>query len=210
MFPAPVMTGLLKGLTRAGCLLVTLPLLSGAQQPAANLGLPAVAAVGFHGGLARLERSSDGQEAGLLLDLGWMRGRAVRLQGEVAFLRATLTETLVLEDSTFHGDYFDLSAGVSAVWLASPDAGVSPYALLGVAVHALSSSFANVVLDQRYNANRFGSHVGAGIRVRIGSSRRALFAEARRIIADQVDRTEVRFGGLLLMGDLYRRKTGSR
>lgn len=204
------MSGLLRGLTRTGCLLVTLPLLSAAQEPVSNLGLPAVAAVGFHGGLARLERSSDGQEAGLLLDLGWMRGRSVRLQGEVAFLRATLTETLELEDSTFHGDYFDLSAGVSAVWLVAADARVSPYALVGAAVHALSSTFGNVVLDQRYNANRFGSHVGAGLRLRIGSSRQALFAEARRIIADQVDRTEVRFGGLILMGDLYRRTTGIR
>jgi hypothetical protein len=169
-----------------------------------------VAAVGFHGGFARLERSSKGEEAGLLLDLGWVRGRSVRLQGEVAFLRATLTETLVVEDSTFHGDYFDLSAGVSAIWLASADAGVSPYALVGAAVHALSSTFGNSVLDQRYNANRFGSHVGAGIRLRIGSSRQALFAEARRVIADHVDRTEVRFGGLVLMGDLYRRTTGNR
>jgi hypothetical protein len=210
MFPAPVISGLLKGLNRAGCLLVTLPLVSGAQEPVSNLGLPAVAAVGFHGGFARLERSSKGEEAGLLLDLGWVRGRSVRLQGEVAFLRATLTETLVVEDSTFHGDYFDLSAGVSAIWLASTDAGVSPYALVGAAVHALSSTFGNSVLDQRYNANRFGSHVGAGIRLRIGSSRQALFAEARRVIADHVDRTEVRFGGLVLMGDLYRRTTGNR
>ena len=204
------LTGLLKGLNRALCLLVTLPLMGGAQEPGSNLGLPAVAAVGFHGGFARLERSSDGQEAGLLLDLGWMRGRSVRLQGEVAFLRATLTETLVLEDSTFHGDYFDLTAGVSAVWLGAPDARVSPYALVGVAVHALSSAFGNLVLDQRYNANRFGSHVGAGIRLRIGASRQAVFAEARRVISDHVNRTEVRFGGLILMGDLYRRATGIR
>jgi hypothetical protein len=134
----------------------------------------------------------------------------VRLQGEVAFLRATLTETLVVEDSTFHGDYFDLSAGVSAIWLVSIDARVSPYALVGTAVHALSSTFGNSVLDQRYNANRFGSHVGAGLRLRIGSSRQAVFAEARRVISDHVNRTEVRFGGLILMGDLYRRAAGIR
>ena len=210
MFPAPVMAGLLKGLNRAGCLLVTLPLLSSAQEPRSNLGLPAVAAVGVYGGRAWLERSSTGQDAGLLLDLGWIRGRSLRLQGEVAFLRATLTETLVVEDSTFHGNYFDLSAGVSAIWLPAADARVSPYGLAGTAVHALSSTFGNAVLDQRYNANRFGSHVGAGVRLRIGSSRQALFAEARRIIADHVDRTEVRFGGLVLMGDLYRRATGVR
>jgi len=209
MFPLPVKSGRLRCLNLAGCLLVTLSLVSGAQEPGANLGLPAVGAVGFHGGLARLERSSKGEEAGLLLDLGWMRGRSVRLQGEVAFLRATLTETLELEDSTFHGDYFDLTAGVSAIWLAT-DAQVTPYALVGVAVHVLSSTFGNSVLDQRYNANRFGSHVGAGIRLRLGSSRQALFAEARRVIADHVNRTEVRFGGLVLMGDLHRRTTRIR
>lgn len=200
----------LRQLVRIACLAATFPLVGGAQEPVSNLGLPAVAAVGFHGGIARLERASDGQEAGLLLDLGWLRGRAVRLQGEVAFLRATLTETLVVEDSTFHGDYFDLSAGVSAIWLASTEGRVSPYALAGVAVHSLSSTFGTAVLDQRYNANRFGSHVGGGIRLRLGASRQALYAEARRVIADHVDRTEIRLGGMVLMGDLYRSMPGVR
>jgi hypothetical protein len=71
-------------------------------------------------------------------------------------------------------------------------------------VHALSSAFQTSVLDQRYNANRFGSHIGAGIRARLGQSRNALFVEARRIIADEVDRTVFRLGGLVLLGDLYR------
>jgi hypothetical protein len=200
----------LSWLARAVGLFISLPLVSAAQEPVSNLGLPAVSALGVHGGIARLERSSDGEEAGLLLDLGWMRGRAVRLQGEVAFLRASLTETLVLEDSTFHGNYFDLSAGASATWLASADGQVSPYVLAGFAVHALSSTFGNSVLDQRYNANRFGSHVGAGIRLRLGSSRQALFAEARRVIADNVDRTVLRLGGMVLMGDLYRKSARIR
>ena len=65
-------------------------------------------------------------------------------------------------------------------------------------------------LDRRYNANRFGSHLGAGVRFRIGSSRQAVFAEARRVIADEVNRTVVRIGGLLLMGDLYRPRTVRR
>jgi len=205
MFRAMKMTGRLRWLLRAGSFLAALPVVSGAQEPVSNLGLPAVAAVGVHGGFVRLERSSKGEEAGILLDLGWLRGRSVRVQGEVAFLRASLTERVELEDSTFRGDYFALSAGATAVWLAAADGQVSPYALAGVAVHALSSHFGTAALDQRYNANRFGSHVGAGIRMRFGASRQALFAEARRIIADEVDRTVVRFGGLLLMGDLHRR-----
>jgi hypothetical protein len=206
----------LRGMTRrllfakAIALVMAIPMLVQAQEPSTNLGLPAVAAIGFYGGVARLERSSEGQEGGVLLDLGWLRGRSIRLQGEVAFLRATLTEYMELEDSTFHGPYFDLSAGVTAVWLSSADHRVSPYALAGVAVHALSSAFGNSVLDQRYNANRFGSHIGAGMRVRFGASRQVIFAEARRVIADHVDRTAIRAGGMVLMGDLFRRRTAVR
>jgi hypothetical protein len=186
-------------------MVIAIPFTVVAQEPSSHLGLPAVAAFGLHGGIARLERSSDGQEAGALLDLGWMRGRSLRLQGEVAFLRASLTEHMELEDSTFVGDYFDLSVGVTAIWHAATDGQVSPYVLAGFAVHALSSAFQNSVLDQRYNANRFGSHIGAGIRVRLGASRQALFVEGRRIIADQVDRTVVRGGVMLLLNDLYHR-----
>ena len=191
-------------------MVIGIPIVAVGQEPSSNIGLPAVAAIGVHAGFARLERSSKGEEAGVLLDLGWLRGRRIRLQGEVAFLRASLTEHLQLEDSTFTGDYFDLSAGATAVWLIAGDAKVSPYALAGFAVHALSSAFGNSVLDQRYNANRFGSHIGAGLRLRIGSSRQAIFAEARRVIADQVDRTVVRFGTLVLFNDLYHRVSSVR
>lgn len=190
-------------------LAMAVPSSAGAQEPVSHLGLSALAAVGVHGGFAKLERSSNGQEAGLMLDLGWLRGRSVRLQAEVAFVRGSLTEFVEIQDSTFQGNYYDLSAGVTSVWLAAPDGQVSPYALAGFAVHALSSAFGTAVLDQRYNANRFGSHIGAGVRVRFGPSRQAYFAEVRRIIADEVDRTEIRFGALILMGDLYQRKTGS-
>jgi hypothetical protein len=191
-------------------MVMAIPMVAFGQTPSSNLGLPAVAALGVHGGFARLERSSNGEEAGLLLDLGWLRGRRVRLTGEVALLRASLTEYMTLEDSTFSGDYYDLSAGATAVWLIAGDSRVSPYALAGFAVHALSSAFQNSILDQRYNANRFGSHIGAGLRVRLGSSRQAVFAEARRVIADQVDRTVVRFGVLVLMNDLYHRISSVR
>lgn len=177
---------------------------AGAQVPTSNVGLQAVGAVGIYGGPARLERASRGQEGGLLLDLGWLRGRSLRLQGELSILRASLTEYVELEDSTFHGDYFDLSGSVTSIWLMSHTSKVSPYVLAGLSVHALSSAFQTVVLDQRYNANRFGSHIGAGLRLRFGGSRTAMFVEGRRIIADEVDRSVFRFGGLVLMGDLHR------
>ena len=162
--------------------------------------------MGLHVGYAQLERSSNGQEIGGLLDVGWMRGRGVRLQAEFSFLRASLTETVsdpFLEDSTYHGNYYDLTAGVSVVGLLSPDSKVSPYALAGLAVHALSSAFGSPLLDARYHANRFGSHFGAGVRFRSGS-RQALYAELRHTLADEVDRTALRVGAMVLFGDLHR------
>jgi hypothetical protein len=198
--------GVLRHWLLAGTFFVA-PYRVAGQEPSSNLGLPAMGAFGIHAGEARLERASTGPEGGFLMDLGWLRGRSVRLQGEVAILNASLTETLVMEDSTrqtFTGDYFALSAGVSAVWLLNLDGQISPYASAGVAVHALSSAFRNSVLDLRYNANRFGSHIGAGLRFRVGS-RTAIYGEARRIIADEVDRTVIRVGALALFGDLYQR-----
>lgn len=184
--------------------LLVVPMAARAQEPTTNLGLPAVAALGFYAGPARLERSSNGHEGGGFLDVGWLRRRHVRLQAEVSFLRARLTEFVEIEDSTFSGVYYDLSAAATAVWV-GPDARISPYLLAGLAVHALSSAFQTSVLDERYNANRFGSHIGLGLRVRLGASRQALFAEARRIIADEVDRTVFRIGGMILLNDLHRR-----
>jgi hypothetical protein len=212
MFPAAVIRNRLQLLCFCAGTMAVMPSLVAAQEPSSNLGLPAVGAFGVHAGLARLERSSKGPEGGFLIDLGWMRGRSVRLQAEIAMLNASLTEVLVMEDSTretFTGDYFALSAGMTAVWLLNREGRVSPYAAAGFAVHALSSAFRNSVLDLRYNANRFGSHVGAGLRLRMGS-RTALYAEARRIIADEVDRTVFRFGALALFGDLYRSPVRSR
>lgn len=182
------------------------PAVSHAQEPRSHLGLTAFGGLGLHVGYAQLERSSDGQEIGTLMDLGWMRGRSVRLQAEVSFLRATLTETVsdpFLEDSTFHGNYFDLTAGVNVVGLLSPDGQVSPYALAGLAVHALSSTFGSPLLDARYNANRLGSHFGVGLRFRSGS-RQAFYTELRHTFADEVDRTAVRVGAMVLFGDQHR------
>lgn len=175
-----------------------------AQEPRSNLGLPATAGIGLHAGFARLERDSDGFEAGGVLDLGWMRGRSLRLQAEASLLRATLTEFIEVEDSTYRGRFFDFAAGATAVWLPRPDARFAPFLLGGVAVHALSSTFGTLVLDRRYNTNRFGSHIGAGVRWR-PSDGIAVTAEARRIIADETDRTLMRVGSMLLMGDLGRR-----
>lgn len=186
-------------------MVVALAVPAGAQAPASNLGLPAAGAIGVFAGAARLERSSDGLEGGAILDLGWFRRRTLRLQAEISFLRATLTEFIEVEDSTYSGRYFDLSAGMSMAWMPDPDGRASPFLVAGAAVHALSSTFGTLALDQRYNTNRFGSHVGAGLRWR-ATAGTAFSLEARRVIADETDRTVVRVTGLLLLGDLAGRR----
>jgi hypothetical protein len=173
----------------------------GAQVPTSNLGLTAVGGLGVHAGGASLERNASALEAGAVIDLGWMRGRAVRLQAEVSILRAQHEEYVEVEDSTFSGHYMDLSAGASVMWLGAPDGRLSPYVLGGISVHALSSAFGPLALDRRYNTNRFGSHIGAGLRFR-ASGVTSLFVEGRRVIADEVDRTAYRAGLLVLLGDL--------
>ena len=182
------------------------------QEPRVNVGLPAAGAIGAFGGGARLERAGSGPEGGVALDLGWIRGRSVRLQGEASVLRGSLTETVLLDphagfrDSTYRGHYYDLTVSVTAVVLAGgPGARVAPYLVSGIGVHALSSAFGPLVLDTRYNTNRFGSEFGAGLRVWLGKSgRRGLYVEARRVLADEVNRTVVRMGGLAFLGDLVR------
>lgn len=121
-------------------------------------------------------------------------------------MRGTLTETVVVEDTTYHGSYYDLTVSATAVLQGgSPGARLTPYLLAGISVHGMSSAFGTFALDQRYNTNRFGSQVGIGVRTWLGASgRRGAFIEVRRVIADEVMRTVVRAGGLVFIGDLVR------
>lgn len=181
------------------------PATSPAQSPT-SLGLSSVGAFGLHAGTTRVERGAAGHEVGVLVDFGWMGTRSLRLQGEAALTRATLSESVEVENRTYRDHFFDLTGSVALVALLR-DAGhaVVPYATVGVGVHALSSSFGSIPIDRRYNANPFGSHVGAGARLRLGASgSRAVFVEVRRIIAENVDRSTVRAGGLVFFNDLRR------
>jgi hypothetical protein len=173
-----------------------------------NLGLAAVGALGLHAGADAIERHAEGHEVGALMDLGSLTGAAVRLQFEVAFLRATLTETVVQDDSTYSDVFYDLTASVSTVLQGGgPRARLAPYLVAGVGVHALSSAFGTVVLDQRYNANPFGVHLGAGARLWLtGGGRHSVAVEIRRTIAENVNRTSFRLGLLLHYNDLIRRR----
>lgn len=176
-----------------------------AQTPT-SLGLSSVGTVGFHGGTTQVERGASGYEVGTVVDFGWVRTPALRVQGELAMVRATLTETVEVENRTYRDHFYDLTGSVALVaLLRDAGRGLVPYVTAGVGVHALSSSFGSIPIDRRYNANPFGSHAGAGARLRLGSSgRRGLFVEVRRTIAEHVNRTTVRGGGLLFFNDLRR------
>jgi hypothetical protein len=177
-----------------------------AQEPTSRLGLSGVGALGLHVGAANVEHAADGGEAGVLLDLGWFRTPSLRLQGEVALMRATLSEWVETEDRVFEGDFFDLTSSLSLVLQGGSHQGrFAPYLLAGIGVHALSSAFESLAIDRRYNGNPFGSHVGAGARLWIsGSGRSGLFAEFRRSIAEHVNRSAVRLGGMFFYNDLIR------
>jgi hypothetical protein len=178
------------------------------QEPLkSNIGIAAVGALGVHGGPVSMERDVSGFEAGAFLDLGWFRTPRLRVQAEVAFLHGTLTETVVVEDSTYRGPLYDLSGAVSFTLLpAGPRSRLAPYLVAGVAVHALSSTFGTLVLDQRYNANPFGIHGGAGLRLRLTPEGRVgLWAEWRGTVAENVNRTTVRGGLMVLFNDLAAR-----
>lgn len=177
----------------------------GAQMPT-SIGLSSIGAAGVHAGATRVERGAKGGEFGVLVDFGWFRSASLRLQGEVALMRATLTERVDIEDRTYRDHFFDLTGSLSLVaQLRDAGSGVVPYATVGIGVHALSSSFGSTPIDRRYNGNPFGSHAGAGLRVRAGrGGSRAVFVEARRTIAEHVDRSTLRLGFLGLFHDLRR------
>ncbi len=150
--------------------------------------------------------SASGFDAGGVIDIGWIRSPRFRMQGELDWLRATLDEFVAADDKNYHGHFYDLSGSVSGVLLGGGTRSrLVPYVEAGVGVHALSSSFGTLTLDERYNANPFGAHVGAGMRVWLSSTgRQGASLDIRRVIAQNVNRTSVRIGALFLFGDLVR------
>jgi hypothetical protein len=176
------------------------------DQPRSRIGLAHIGAIGVHVGAASIEHSADGFEGGAWIDLGWIRTRRIRLQGEVSFLRGSLTEYVRASDTTFSGTFYDLTSSLDAVvLLRDPAARVMPYVAAGVSVHALSSAFGELSLDRRYNTNPFGAHAAAGLRLSTSrSGRNAISLELRTSMAENVNRTSARLGGVVLFGDLKR------
>jgi hypothetical protein len=139
------------------------------------------------------------------VDLGHFASRRFRLGADVSFLRSSIhRETVELEDSTYANRVYDLSGHISLQWLMmEPGRALTPFVRLAVGVHALSSSFGSVVIDQRYNNNAFGLRAGGGLRLRVGG-RHALVGEWDAALTREVSRRTVRVGAEVLLGDLRR------
>jgi hypothetical protein len=167
-----------------------------AQQPKAQLGLAAAGSLGFVGGGGSATHGLEGGEAGLVVDLGWVSSRRLRLVGDAAWFAGSLEEFVPQDDQSYSSLVFDLVETVSLQLMGgSVTSRLVPYASLGLSIHALSSSFGSTPLDNRYNANRFGVTGGVGVRKWIGSSgRQSLFVEFRDLQVTDASRWMMRMG----------------
>jgi outer membrane protein W len=179
---------------------------SAAQEAStAAFGVRAIGAVGFHAGRAFIERNAEAYEIGARVDVGHFQTNQIRVIADISFLRTlTYEEFVPSEDTTYRDVFYDLSGHVLVQWfLRDPSRRFAPYAMTGVGVHALTSSFSSIVLDQRYNTNNFGLRAGAGVRVRLGSGRRrAVFVEYDATLVRGVSRGSVHLGVEALFADL--------
>lgn len=182
----------------------------GAQQDAertSSLGLSSTGALSVHVGASRIVRGARGVEGGVTLDLGYLATPRLRVLTDLSFLRSlSYEERVEHENRTYRDVFYDLSGHVAlSAHANAPTSRITPYALAGVGIHLLTSSFGSVVLDTRYNTNNFGLLAGGGVRVRGGpGSRRAAFVEIRRIQAKDVRRLNLQLGASLLFNDLVR------
>lgn len=191
-------------------LVVIMPVAGASQEGAraTSLGIASAGLVAIHVAGARIERGAEGAEGGVTLDLGHFNSARVRLVTDVSFLRTFAYEERVeTEGKSYRDVFYDLSGNVAiAVHTNAPTARATAYALLGVGVHALTSSFGSLALDARYNSNNFGLLAGGGVRIRHGGgSRRAYLLELRRVQAHDVSRLSLHLGIAALFNDLARR-----
>lgn len=196
-----------QGTRIAAAALVCLASASVSRAQDAAFGVRAIGAVGIQVGRASIERNAEAYEIGGRVDVGHFRSDRIRVAADIAFMRTLSYEEFVpSEDTTYRNEFYDLSGHVTVQWyLASPSGRVAPYVSTGVGVHALTSSFRSIVLDQRYNSNRFGLRAAGGMRVRLGSDRRrALFVEYAGTLVREVSRGSVHLGIEALFGDLAR------
>jgi hypothetical protein len=177
-----------------------------AQRSRSHLGLAATGAVESYAGVARVQRGMTAAEVGASLDVGWLGSPRVRLVGDVSLVGSRRSDIDPADTLRYSSAIYDLSAGVGTVVLGgAPTSRVTPYASLGVGVHALASTFKRVNLDAPYNGNRFGIDAAVGLRTWLSPSGRAgAFLEARRTYVLNMNRWGVRAGATLYFADLRR------
>lgn len=172
-----------------------------------HVGLAAVSAVSVHGGFASIQRGYHGLSVGGTVDFGHIATPRIRLLADIEYLHSFPESEYVQSENATYRDVFRDLTGTLALALHpnAPASRLSPYALTGVGVHVLSSSFGVLAIDTRYNTNNFGLLLGGGARLRLGRGRRALFAEVRRVLTQDVSRTSVHVGVAALFGELATR-----
>lgn len=172
-----------------------------------RVGLAAVSAISANVGFASIQRGYHGLSLGTAADFGHIATSRVRLLADVEYLLSfPKSEYVQSENRTYRDNFRDLTGTIAfAFHPNSPAARFTPYALTGLGVHVLSSSFGSLAIDTRYNTNNFGLLLGGGARLRVGAGRRALFAEVRRVLSQDVSRTSVHLGIAALLGELAAR-----
>ncbi len=168
----------------------------GAQATRAHVGVTASGGVGVFAGGGRASHDVTGGEVGALVDLGWIWTPRVRLTGDAVWFAGPHREYVPQDDESYKSTVYDLAGTVSLRLLGgSSTSRLVPYASVGLAVHALSSSFGTLPLDQRYNANRFGATAGVGVERWIGpAGRHSVWLEGRVQGVTDVSRWTARVG----------------
>lgn len=172
-----------------------------------HVGLAAVSAVSVSGGFASIQRGYHGLSLGGTVDFGHIATPRLRLLADIGYLHSfPETEFVQSENKSYRDVFRDLTGTLAlAVHPNSPESRLSPYVMTGLGVHVLSSSFGALAIDTRYNTNNFGLLLGGGARLRLGRGRRALFAEVRRVLTQDVSRSSVHLGVAALFGELATR-----
>lgn len=172
-----------------------------------RVGLAAVSAISGNVGYASIQRGYHGLSIGGTVDFGHIATPRIRLLADLGYLHSFEKSEYVQSESRTYRDVFrDLTGTVALAFHPNaPASRLTPYALTGLGVHVLSSSFGSLAIDTRYNTNNFGILLGGGARLRVGAGRRALFAEVRRVLSQDVSRTSVHVGIAALLGELAAR-----
>jgi hypothetical protein len=193
----------------AVALLVAVPATLHAQAdslpPRTHVGLAAVSAVSVNASFASIQRGYHGLSIGGTVDFGHLATPRLRLLADVGYLLSfARSEYVQSENTTYRDGFRDLSGTLAlALHPNAPTSRFTPYALGGLGVHVLSSSFGSLAIDTRYNTNNFGLLLGGGARLRLGQGRkRALLVEVRQVFSQDVSRTSVHVGIAALVGEL--------